>query len=252
MKNKKRLQRIVAICGCLFFSCYFTMGCGSKDSKGIAIKKMQVTEEAKATEVVGKLDVSALENGVDRQSGTDKLQTEEKGADGKQPVSEEETQEVVTTEMVVYVCGAVNNPGVYTLSGTPRMADAVEAAGGMNEQADKNILNLAQYISDGQMIRIPAIGEVTDIEDRTEQQSSDSNEDKANNSDVGQTNSKIDLNSATVTELMTIPGVGQTKAEAIVRYREENGRFEKVEDIMQISGIKEGSFAKMEPYICVN
>lgn len=276
MKRIKNLKTIVTLCVCLFTIVSLGTGCASKKSKGIEVKKEQITEDSQTTENVGKLDLSKLQDGNKQKDGRNSgnqqasqgaVQSDGQGTTGAGQNSAGSTDGAAQTqtEIVVYVCGAVNNPGVYTLSGTPRMQDAVEAAGGMNEQADRNVLNLAQYISDGQMIRIPAIGEVTDTGDWLEQQSFGSNEDNSpdsssgnnsstsqSNSNSGQTDNKVNLNSADVTELMTIPGVGQTKAEAIIRYREENGRFEEVEDIMQVSGIKEGSFAKMKPYICVS
>lgn len=246
MKDKKRLQSYVITRVCLVLLCCSATGCASKTSDGIEVTKARTTEEAGTSETVGRLDLSALEEGSgqkDKQDATASEAPAEKAASD----AVQDAADGIQDELVVYVCGAVNNPGVYTLTGTPRMMDAVEAAGGMNEQADRNVLNLAQYISDGQMVRIPAIGEVVD-ENTDSAKASGSG---GLSSDSEGSSGKVNLNSATVTELMTIPGVGQTKAEAILRYREENGRFEKVEDIMQISGIKEGSFAKMEPYICV-
>lgn len=249
MKKVKKV--IISGYVCLLTVMLLCVGCGSKESKGIEVNKEQITEETKTTEDTA--NVQEIKDG----------QLSQAAVEINQHTVSSNTKDNVesSAEIVVYVCGAVNHPGVYTLSGTPRMMDAVEAAGGMNEQADKNVLNLAQYISDGQMIRIPAIGEVTDTGDWLEQQSGyrDDNDNDTTDS-IGaqqedsskkQTDDKVDLNTADAAELMTIPGIGQTKAEAIIRYREENGSFQKVEDIMQISGIKEGSFAKMEPYICV-
>ncbi len=254
------VRTIATICSCLVVVNAICFGCGSRKAQGIEVKKEQITENVQATEdFVETFELTvkrATQEAVQSQTPTGKVNDNE--------------NEAASTEVVVYVCGAVNNPGVYTLNGAPRMKDAVEAAGGMNEQADQNVLNLAQYISDGQMIRIPAIGEVTDTQDWVVQQSSGDGQNKTNPSSDSLGNSsgsnrsdgswgnvednsddKVDLNSADIKELMTIPGVGQAKAEAIIQYREEHGRFEKVEDIMQVSGIKEGSFAKMEPYICV-
>lgn len=143
-------------------------------------------------------------------------------------------------QVTVYVCGAVCRPGVYTLDETARMAQAVEAAGGMLETADVNALNLAQFLSDGQMIRIPLIGEAQQTQE-TQPEAQD-----------GQPDGRININQADAAQLQKIPGVGQAKADAIIRYREENGNFKSIEDIMQIDGIKEASYAKMKDYICVN
>ena len=166
---------------------------------------------------------------------------------GEQPqeqVQKELSGEAAAAEsgqVTVYVCGAVCRPGVYTLEGSVRMAQAVEAAGGMLENADTDVLNLAQFISDGQMIRIPVQGE--------EQEASAESSGKTAQ---GQTDNRIDINRADASQLQQIPGLGQAKADAIIRYREEHGGFKSIEDIMQIGGIKEASFAKMKDYICVN
>lgn len=163
---------------------------------------------------------------------------------GEQPEGQKELSgeaaAVESGQITVYVCGAVCRPGVYTLEGSVRMAQAVEAAGGMLEDADTDVLNLAQFISDGQMIRIPVQGE--------EQEPAESSGETAQE----QTDNRIDINQADASQLQQIPGIGQAKADAIIRYREEHGGFKSIEDIMQIGGIKEASFAKMKDYICVN
>ena len=174
----------------------------------------------------------------------DKAGKKESGGIGIEKGAAVSGEAVSDEPVVVYVCGAVNCPGVYTLQAPARMADAVAAAGGMTLQADGNVLNLAQFLTDGQMIRIPLQGEVSVLADQ--------NGDAAGETRTEQSkDGRVNINTADSAQLMTIPGVGQAKADAIIRYREDQGRFQKAEDVMQVEGIKEGSFSKMKDYICV-
>lgn len=149
--------------------------------------------------------------------------------------------------IVIYVCGAVNAPGVYELSVGSRAADAVEAAGGMREDAQSDVWNLAQEVVDGQQIRIPYIGEEASAENMN--QGAEGSE--TGNADASGAGGRININTADAKELMTIPGIGQAKADSIINYRQERGAFSSVEEIMQIEGIKEGVFEKIKEYICV-
>lgn len=127
----------------------------------------------------------------------------------------------------VHVCGAVANPGVYELPVGSRINDAVVSAGGFDEEADREIVNLVEEIADGQQIRIPFIGE----------------------QQVNAGNGLIDLNSADAKQLCQIPGIGESRAEAIIKYRDAKGGFESPEELMQVPGIKEGIYARVSPYI---
>ncbi len=140
-------------------------------------------------------------------------------------------------EIYVQVSGAVVNPGVYKLPLGSRIFEAVELSGGVLETADLSMLNQAQVLSDGQMVYIYAVGEQPSGQ-----------EPGAVESDDG----RINLNTATVQELMTLPGIGQSKAESIISWREEHGAFASVEELMNITGIKEGVFSKIKDHIKVN
>ena len=148
------------------------------------------------------------------------------------------TQEPVTEEVsmvCVYVCGNVVNPGVYELSGDRRIADAIAAAGGAADGGDETALNLADFICDGQRIYVPDYEEVLD----------------GTYSDGNGGSGLININTAQVNELMTLPGIGQSRAESIITYRQENGRFNTIDDIMNVSGIKDAAFSKIKDLICV-
>ncbi len=134
----------------------------------------------------------------------------------------------------VYVCGAVACPGVYTLSPDDRVVNAIEAAGGVTQQAYIVNLNLAGTVSDGMRIYVPDSSGALD------------------NPDGGATQSLININTATRAELMTLPGIGQSRADDIIAYRKSNGSFRQIDDIMQVPGIKEGAFSKIKDYITVS
>ena len=145
---------------------------------------------------------------------------------------EEETDD--EAEMIyVHVCGEVNHPGVYKLEAGSRIYKALEAAGGMTEAAAEEALNHAEILSDGQQLYVPSETECMEESAQT------------GTPDDG----KLNINKASKEELMTLSGIGEAKADAIIRYREENGNFKSIEEIMEIEGIKEGVFHKIEDRI---
>lgn len=144
--------------------------------------------------------------------------------------------------VMVYVCGEVVNPGVYKLKSGMRICDAVEAAGGLTKKASRDYWNLAEELTDGQMLFFP-----TEEEAKKRKESAGETGAAAE----AETDGKVNINTADASKLQTIPGIGQTRAEAIIAYREENGNFKSIEDIMKVSGIKNGLFEKMKDYITV-
>ena len=151
--------------------------------------------------------------------------------------------------VVVHVDGMVASPGVYQLQGaTLRINDAVEAAGGLVEGADTSRLNLAEPISDGEKVHVPAVGEG----DATAGEAAVSTSGESSGSGPSaSTDGIVNINTATATELTTLPGVGDATAAEIVRDREANGAFTSVEDLMRVSGIGEKKFAKLKDKIRV-
>lgn len=144
-------------------------------------------------------------------------------------------------KIVVYVCGAVVCPGVYELPPASRADDAVKAAGGFDDGADDTYINLAAIVEDGTKLMIPTKDEVK-------------NGLVADNSDSTNSygsNGLININKATKEELKTIPGIGEKVAGKIIDYREKNGDFACIEDIMKVAGIKDKLFSKIKEYITV-
>lgn len=144
---------------------------------------------------------------------------------------ESTVDETEPATVFVQVAGAVNSPGVYELDANARVFTAIEAAGGVTADADVRDLNQALFVSDGQMIYVYAKGERAEAE--------------ASQEDDG----LIDINSAGAEALMTLPGIGSEKANAIIAYRENNGRFSSTDELMKISGIKSGVYDKIKDLI---
>ena len=173
--------------------------------------------------------------------GTDKTIYVETLEETEQQTETKQEQEVQSSEdCYVYVCGAVKNPGVYLFTSSARICDAIEAAGGFTEDAAVTSVNQAEKMTDGQMLKI-----LTETEYRTQC------EGKEQEVQAEETDGRIDLNHASMEELMTLPGIGQTKAEGIIAYREKTGGFSSVEEVMQVEGIKEGVFNRMKDNIKV-
>ena len=161
-----------------------------------------------------------------------------------------EAQSKERQDCYVYVCGAVATPGVYKLRSGSRIYEAVELAGGFLDTAAPESLNQALEVSDGQMIQVLTIDEMK----QTAHACGNSTDGDGNTAaqDTGSDDGKVDLNAATAAELMTLPGIGETKAEAILSYRREHGSFANIEDIKKITGIKDGVYEKIKDGITVN
>lgn len=143
--------------------------------------------------------------------------------------------------LFVHICGAVKNPGVYEMSSGSRIYEGIQKAGGMTAEASADALNQAELLQDGQRIYVPTREEAK----QPQWGAPDAN------ADPGTAEGKINLNTAAKEELMTLSGIGESKADSIIRYREENGGFQSIDDVTQIEGIKEGVFRKIKDQITV-
>ncbi|MED3661501.1 helix-hairpin-helix domain-containing protein [Ureibacillus sp. FSL K6-8385] len=157
-----------------------------------------------------------------------------------------QTEETSSTKVVVDVKGAVKFPGVYELTNEDRIIDAIQLAGGYLEEADSKYINHAQKLQDEMVIYIPKKGETPDVEGQrsigqvfTQTQPSGGKE------------TLVNINTADESQLTTLPGIGPSKAKAIIQYREEHGKFKHIEDIKNVSGIGEKTFEKLKDLITV-
>ena len=171
-------------------------------------------------------------------------------------------QETTVYETIaVYLCGEVVNPGVYLLDAGSRLYQAVELAGGLTDQAKAEAVNLARVLTDSEQIYIPNVSEaVSQMESSLVDQpygsisagtlGSDLDSNKEVSNDM-MSDFPVNINQASISELMKLPGIGQVKAEAIVTYREANGSFSSIEEIKNVPGIKEAAFEKIKGLITV-
>lgn len=166
--------------------------------------------------------------------------------------SSEAMQALIGTEQMIFepaqtcfvhVCGAVASPGVYEMEEGQRIFEAVELAGGFAGDAAPDYLNLAEPVRDGMKIFVPDKEQV--------QEENQSGLQGAAGGIAGETVSRVNINTASREELMTLRGIGKARAEDIIRYRQQNGGFERIEDIMEVSGIKDAAFQKIKDDITV-
>lgn len=201
-------------------------------------------------------ECTALEEDISEAAG----ETASSEAGSEEETAEPESISVSEPELLwVHVCGAVMRPGVYELPAGCRVYEAVQTAGGFTEDADQNYVNQAQTLRDGVKLVIPTKEEVMSFQSTgdgnagmtagiIEGSASDGQE-----SGTGETkDGRININTATESELCNIPGIGETRAAAIAAYRESHGSFKTPEDIMNVTGIKEGTYEKIKDSIRVN
>lgn len=152
-------------------------------------------------------------------------------------------------KIVIHITGAICNEGIYELEENSRIVDAVKMAGGLKEEADLKQINLAYVLEDGMKINIPSKNDNSNENiNNTENYITKEKLNSSNNTNSAKT-SKININSATQTELETLPGIGPSTALKIINYRKEKGKFNKIEDIKNVNGIGESKFNKIKEFI---
>lgn len=151
-------------------------------------------------------------------------------------------------KIVLHITGEVNKPGIIEIDEGSRLADAIEAAGGLTPNANINKINLAYVVQDGQKINIPDVNTVDTSNYITENIGENIiMEDSKTNTNTN----LVNINTATQTELESLTGIGPSTALKIIKYREENGKFKTIEDIKNVSGIGDSKFESIKDEICV-
>ena len=150
--------------------------------------------------------------------------------------------------LIVHISGAVNNPGIVKLEVESRIEDAIISAGGLTEDADLTNVNLAYVLEDGMKITIPSM---SDVEEEIIMENSGKNIITESNVEYSSSKISININKATIDEFAKLPGIGNSLATRIVKYREENGKFKNIEDIKNVSGIGDNKFEQIKDLISV-
>jgi competence protein ComEA len=227
----------------------------------IAVLFLVAAPEKEADEAYIHLQEEADEETAEMSSAASELLQEDENAGEQERMAEEEPEEPdyrKTAEekptICVYVCGKVKKPGVYELSEDSRLYDFIKAAGGFTKKAAKEYWNLAGKAEDGQKLYVPSKKEAAVMEKNTEASvlGTEAMQEAGGSKSDGKADSeKVNINTAGKEELMTLSGIGEAKAEAIISYREANGTFHSIEELMQISGIKEGIYQKISEDITI-
>ena len=173
-----------------------------------------------------------------------------------------EPEEENDEKIIVHISGAVNREGIVELEENSRIADAIEKAGGLKENAEAKEINLAYKLEDGMKIYIPTKEEIQNKEnlevnqyvyEGTKENSSQVNKSQGNREPKETIiNKKVNINKASQEELDSLPGIGPSTARKILEYRKQNGNFKNIEDIKEVSGIGEAKFEKIREMITVN
>lgn len=231
MSNNKTIRYLLILMSMLVFS-----GCGRQegvfyDGSG------QIRQEATVQEQSGR------EQNDRNQNGREQNDREEAGAEGKSIL---ETQQAGVC--FIHICGAVVCPGVYQVPEGSRLYEAISQAGGLSADACDYMVNQAQIVTDGMQIYIPTVQEAETVQ--SAYPAAGSGADWVTGREQTQDGS-VNLNSATKEQLMTLPGIGESRAEAIIAYRQEHGGFSNVEELMNVSGIKQGVYDRLKERIRV-
>lgn len=289
IKNRCCYTVTLILCGTLFLT--GLTGCKSREAQflieGLQEAKAEVDAESSEEKTSGqkskkdtdekKSDTEDRQNDGGNSAEFRKKQAESDGSDagngtgsdsgkhtsdadidnGSEAVSDKEMQQAM---IYVDVCGAVANPGVFQLAAGSRVFQAIEAAGGYLPEAALTCVNRAGVLTDGQQLYILTQEEMErqglDPVEMAKASDGQMNGSAGTGQNTGMTaqvqqDNRININTADEAQLTTLTGIGATRAQAIIAYREENGPFAAIEDIMNVQGIKEGTFAKIKDEIVV-
>lgn len=289
IKNRCCYTVTLILCGTLFLT--GLTGCKSREAQflieGLQEAKAEVDAESSEEKTSGqkskkdtdekKADTEDRQNDGGNSAEFRKKQAESDGSDagngtgsdsgkhtsdadidnGSEAVSDKEMQQAM---IYVDVCGAVANPGVFQLAAGSRVFQAIEAAGGYLPEAALTCVNRARVLTDGQQLYILTQEEMErqglDPVEMAKASDGQMNGSAGTGQNTGMTaqvqqDNRININTADEAQLTTLTGIGATRAQAIIAYREENGPFAAIEDIMNVQGIKEGTFAKIKDEIVV-
>lgn len=272
IKNRCCYTVTLILCGTLFLT--GLTGCKSREAQflidGLQEAKAEVDAESSEEKTSGqkskkdtaekKADTEDRQNDDGSSAESRKKQAESDGSDAGNGTEINSTGETQPEMIYVDVCGAVANPGVFQLAAGSRVFQAIEAAGGYLPEAVQNCVNRAGVLTDGQQLYILTQEEMErqglDPAEMAGASDGQMNGSAGTGQNTGiaaqaQQDNRININTADETQLTTLTGIGATRAQAIIAYRQEHGPFAAIEDIMNVQGIKEGTFAKIKDEIVV-
>lgn len=228
MSENRRRKKFVAVLAAVLLAqaCFLLAGCEAGGKPEDGLEELEVS--------------SGGENAGEPGEDSGGKAAEKSGEDSGQAAGNSGGNGSGEGNVYVYVCGAVNAPGVYELKEGARVFEAIQLAGGLTEAAAADAVNQARIVTDGEQIRVPTVEEAQN-----------QGAGVAGEVTEGTENNKININTAGKEELMTLTGIGEAKAESIMDYREKNGSFTSIEELMQIEGIKEGVFNKIKDDITI-
>lgn len=202
---------------------------------GQSSRRSNVAELAQATVTSSKTESEEISTGTKKNSQKEKAEPQ---------TSSSEESEFLTVD----VKGAVKNPGIYQLKKTSRINDAIQKAGGLTTDADSKSINLAQKLTDEAVVYVATVGEnAASVASGTGQSSTLGTSEVAS-----QKGNKVNLNTANLSELQTVSGIGQKRAQDILDYREANGKFNSVDDLKNVSGVGAKTLEKLKEYVTVD
>lgn len=238
-KEKYKILSKKSVCAaCIFLLALFepVLLCGCASARDEVTMALETESEASAVQETA--SIVAPENHMSEVSFSDLVAgaTESNAYESGQP------------QVYIYVCGAVELPGVYSLKQGSRLYEAVELAGGLTADADENCLNMARQITDGEQVVI-----LTQEEAAARKEAGTYTYPSGETSQEATTQGSglVNINTATAAELTTVSGIGASRAQAIVDYREKNGSFGSIDDIKKVDGIKDGLFSKIKDKITI-
>ena len=239
MRNAGKIRRVsIGVCAGIvgLFCLYLLSGCAKEEYRFSGNTQMAGEEPA---------DTQQME--CDRQEFTDNSQTVSEQSEPEQNTEgQSESENVEPTEHIgvcyVHICGAVAQPGVYCVDEGSRLYEVILLAGGLTEDAADQAVNQAQELTDGMQIYIPTQEEVQSgiFSGQTQSYRTEEMQD-----------TRVNINTADEKLLCTLPGIGMTRAEAIISYRNEHGAFRNTEELMNVTGIKAGVYEKIKELIKV-
>lgn len=225
------------ICCTLLIICSFLLcGCG------------RTAQDNRVTWQLSEEDSSLLPTEESREQEEDKREM--------QQLQQEKTDTETMSDIYVYVCGAVWNPGVYHVPEGSRLYQVIEQAGGICENADETYLNLAREVADGEQVVVPTLEETLawKQEDTADMREWIPYTEETVHSAVTSAQNQtglVNINTASVQELTALNGIGESRAEAIIAYRNAHGQFTGIEEIKNVDGIKNGLYEKIKDRITV-